>query len=479
MPSSRSSKFVRFALAAAITLSGAVATTAATVATATTAQAASSVGGPITRSEVIQRAQYWIGKSIPYNQSGTYPDSSGRNYRTDCGGYVDMAWHLADGPNTQGLESSAYTTQISRSDLKAGDILNSYWDHVILFEKWDDSAHTTFSYYSFGSTPVKHVTGVSINAAYFDSHPNGDYKALRYNKIVDDATVMPTNVQLDIVGGDGALYSQFGNYSSGSFNSAWTAISGVPISRLTSVNVGGNLVHFYAVADGRVFGRDHIPSSNTWTGWSEIPGGAANVKDIAATAVGSNVILSIVGGDGVLYTQYGNYDAGHFDASWVRRSGAELTRISSVTGDSNTVRIYAVGPGGRVYGADYTLYSNSVGAWGEIPGGATGVKDITASTSGTNVILSVIGADGTLYTQFGNYAAGHFDPSWVRRSGAELTNLSSVPAFNGDVVRIYAVGPGGRVYGADYTLYANSVGAWGEIPGNATNAQDIAAANSN
>ncbi|KDN85314.1 FG-GAP repeat domain-containing protein [Kitasatospora cheerisanensis] len=188
MPSSRNSKLVRVALAAAITLSGAVATTAVTVATATTAQAASSVGGQITRSEVIQRAQYWLGKSITYDQGGSYPDSSGRNYRTDCGGYVDMAWHLADGPNTQGLASSTYTTEISRSDLKAGDILDSYFDHVILFEKWDDAAHTTFSYYSFGSTPVKHVTGTSINAAYFDSHPNGDYKAYRYKNIVDDPT---------------------------------------------------------------------------------------------------------------------------------------------------------------------------------------------------------------------------------------------------------------------------------------------------
>ncbi|MGW4697832.1 hypothetical protein ACWEO1_36260 [Kitasatospora cineracea] len=186
MPSSRSSKLVRVALAAAIAASGAVATTALTVATATTAQAASSVGGQITRSEVIQRAQYWLGKSIAYNQGGSYPDSSGRYYRTDCGGYVDMAWHLADGPNTQGLASSAYTTEISRSQLKAGDILDSFYDHVILFEKWDDTAHTTFSYYSFGSTPVKHATGVSINAAYFDSHPNGDYKAYRYNNIVDD-----------------------------------------------------------------------------------------------------------------------------------------------------------------------------------------------------------------------------------------------------------------------------------------------------
>ncbi|MFJ1702814.1 FG-GAP-like repeat-containing protein [Kitasatospora sp. NPDC088346] len=183
--SSKVSKVVRLALAASIAASGAIATTAFT---ATAAHASSSsVDGQITRSEIIARAQYWLGKSIPYNQGGSYADSSGRNYRTDCSGYVSMAWHLGASPNTQGLPGYSY--EISRADLKAGDILNSYNDHVILFDQWDDAAHTKFSYYSFGSTPVKHVTGISINAATFDSHPNGDYKALRYNKVVDDSPV--------------------------------------------------------------------------------------------------------------------------------------------------------------------------------------------------------------------------------------------------------------------------------------------------
>ncbi|MGW4383781.1 FG-GAP-like repeat-containing protein [Kitasatospora sp. NPDC004531] len=179
-------KLTRLALAAAVAVSGSIAATAVTVLTATTAQAASAVDGQITRGEILQRAQYWYNQraNIPYNQGGSYGDSSGRNYRTDCSGFISMAWHLGSSANTQGLADS-YTTEISRSQLKPGDILNSYYDHVLLFEKWDDAAHTTFSYYSFGSTPVKHITGQSINASTFDSHPNGDYKALRYKKVVD------------------------------------------------------------------------------------------------------------------------------------------------------------------------------------------------------------------------------------------------------------------------------------------------------
>ncbi|WP_406115862.1 hypothetical protein [Kitasatospora purpeofusca] len=193
--SSKVSKLVRIALAASIAASGAIATTAfttssAVAATTAVATTSSSVDGQITRSEVITRAQYWLDKGLTYNQSGSYPDSSGRNYRTDCSGYVSMAWHLGASPSTQFLPG--YSTEISRSDLKPGDILNSFYDHVILFEKWDDAAHTKFSYYSFGSTPVKHNSNISINAATFDSHPNGDYKALRYNKIVDDPTAPST-----------------------------------------------------------------------------------------------------------------------------------------------------------------------------------------------------------------------------------------------------------------------------------------------
>ncbi|MFJ8038906.1 VCBS repeat-containing protein [Kitasatospora sp. NPDC096147] len=188
MPS-RTSKLTRVALAAAVALSGAVATTALATATATVAQAASSVDGSITRSEVLARADYWYQKraNIPYDQGGSYQDSSGRSYRTDCSGYVSMAWHTGTSYSTRTLPGVA--TEIPRSQLKPGDILNSFEDHVILFEKWDDTAKTTFSYYSFGSTPVKHYTSISINAAKFDDHPNGDYKAYRYNKIVDDPAV--------------------------------------------------------------------------------------------------------------------------------------------------------------------------------------------------------------------------------------------------------------------------------------------------
>ena len=142
-------------------------------------------GGTISRSEIISRAQYWVDHQPGAYNQGAYALGPGGDfsYRRDCSGYVSMAWHLNANAWTGSLADS-YSYQISRNDLKAGDILNSYWDHVMLFDKWIDKSKGTFGYYTFGSTPVKYRTA-NINDKTLDGHPNGDYQARRYTKVVD------------------------------------------------------------------------------------------------------------------------------------------------------------------------------------------------------------------------------------------------------------------------------------------------------
>src|SRR5690348_11217979 len=89
----------------------AVAAAGLTTFAAPQASAASSVDGPITRSEVIARAQYWVDHRVPYSQSAYYPDPQGRTYRTDCSGYVSMAWHLGSSLVTSTLPN--VSTQIN------------------------------------------------------------------------------------------------------------------------------------------------------------------------------------------------------------------------------------------------------------------------------------------------------------------------------------------------------------------------------
>jgi hypothetical protein len=192
----------------------------------------SSVGGPIARSEVIERAQYWVDHQPgTYNQTAYSPDPTGsRNYRRDCSGYVDMAWHTNSDNWTGNMSDISYA--ISRAQLKAGDILNDAVNHVMLFNAWEsDGVH--FSYYSFGSTPVKKVTHASIYAATLDGHPNSNYVARRYNRIIDTGAL--TTYRLYGLSPDRAHVSVYSG--SGAGPGAWSAIGGVA-SRLFAGGAG-------------------------------------------------------------------------------------------------------------------------------------------------------------------------------------------------------------------------------------------------
>ncbi len=113
-------------------------------------QVASSVGGPIARSEVLSRAKYWVKKRVPYSMNKTYPDPQGRRYRTDCSGFVSMALHLGVSASTVSLPG--YMTAIRWSSLRPGDVVGTLGagtaganGHVVLFNGWANAAHTKFN----------------------------------------------------------------------------------------------------------------------------------------------------------------------------------------------------------------------------------------------------------------------------------------------------------------------------------------------
>ncbi|MFC6065049.1 hypothetical protein [Streptomyces ochraceiscleroticus] len=106
-----------------------------------------------TRGEALQRAATWLtannGAQVPYSQAKNWKDG----YRQDCSGYVSMALNLgAPGTNTVGLTSSRITRPITVNDLKPGDLLidaagDNNTRHVVMFEKWDNPAHTSYTAY--------------------------------------------------------------------------------------------------------------------------------------------------------------------------------------------------------------------------------------------------------------------------------------------------------------------------------------------
>lgn len=117
------------------------------------------------RGEMLNRAATWLtannGAQVPYSQAKVWKDG----YRQDCSGYVSMALGLpTPGTNTVGLATDrGITRPISLDELKPGDLLidasgDNNTRHVVIFEKWNDDAHTSYTAYEHHGTDHRTLT---------------------------------------------------------------------------------------------------------------------------------------------------------------------------------------------------------------------------------------------------------------------------------------------------------------------------------
>jgi len=149
-----------------------IAAAAVTVAPASPASAAPN--DPISRADVVARAQNWMDRNIQYSQSGTATGPDGvYSWRRDCSGFVSMALKLGptglSAPNTNALATSTYSFGIAKANLKAGDYLVDPGNHVVLFQKWANADHTQFWLYeeSNPTTDMEHrVANLSSYSGY-------------------------------------------------------------------------------------------------------------------------------------------------------------------------------------------------------------------------------------------------------------------------------------------------------------------------
>ncbi|MFJ6747839.1 hypothetical protein ACIQNI_06530 [Streptomyces sp. NPDC091266] len=106
------------------------------------------------RQEMLQRAATWLtannGAQVPYSQGKVWKDG----YRQDCSGYVSMTLGLpTPGTNTVGLANTrSITRPIQVGELKPGDLLidaagTNNTRHVVIFEKWNNDAHSSYTAY--------------------------------------------------------------------------------------------------------------------------------------------------------------------------------------------------------------------------------------------------------------------------------------------------------------------------------------------
>ncbi|MBC6446862.1 NlpC/P60 family protein [Actinokineospora xionganensis] len=110
-------------------------------------------GRPIRRSEIVERAESWLRPSVPYSQSKFHQNEYGI-YRTDCSGYVSMAWGLPGVPLNRhgGLDTiglARISSLITKDELVAGDVLlrtegTNLTRHVTIFHEWATSQRTAY-----------------------------------------------------------------------------------------------------------------------------------------------------------------------------------------------------------------------------------------------------------------------------------------------------------------------------------------------
>jgi hypothetical protein len=200
---------------------------------------------------------------------------------------------------------------------------------------------------------------------------------------------------------------------------------------------------------------------------------AGRVDDLAGwirtstAATQTAVRVQIAGSDGALYDN-SQSAAGAWDG-WNRQDMTGFTSLTSTT-VATKVEVYGIS-GGKLYNKSYDK-SPGNGRWSQwtaVPGGAAGLRSVTAATSGGVAHLALVGSDNAVYTTGANYSTGTWSPV-TRLDGTGLTALTST--VTGTTLHLYGLGNGRRGPRArNYTTGTWS--PWTPVPGGAAGAKAI------
>ncbi|WP_372411022.1 hypothetical protein [Streptomyces luteireticuli] len=414
------------------------------MATTVKAAAPSDRGGPITRSEVIWRAQFWVDQHPRYDQKGSADGPGGDyRYRTDCSGYVSMAWHLDDNPNTERLPG--FSHEIGRNELRPGDILNSFRDHTLIFHKWEDD-RGGFSYYSFGGgasgvEPPGHLRA-NINNATIDGHPNGDYKALRYNNIIEESATRPHPYASGrVVSGrsaDGRLEA-FAAGADGVYHSWQTAVNGDwspwrlergPRNAQLAVasNADGRL-ELFALSDSTLDHMWQTGPSGDWSGWENF--GTGGYRLAAGNNADGRIEVFASNATGVFHRWQSAPSGGW--AGWEGVGGGPAnSRLAMETSADGRLEVFALSD--STFGHLYQAQANGGwSAWENFGGGGHGLT-VNHNTDGRLEVFAS-GPAGVFHrwqTGFSSWS------DWVGTNGPANSQLTSDRSADGRV-EVFAI----------------------------------------
>lgn len=146
----------------------------------------SHAGMAISRSTIMARARTWVNAHVPYSQTDYH-----EGYRTDCSGFVSMAWDLGSSLTTWTLPSVS-TRLSSTSLLRPGDILN-FSEHVVLFVGWSSSDNKQHRYFDLMAESFPGPGGGTIAEFHQDMRSSyyAQFTPLRYKHVVEGSVPAP------------------------------------------------------------------------------------------------------------------------------------------------------------------------------------------------------------------------------------------------------------------------------------------------
>lgn len=367
----------------------------------------------VTRSEIISRAKTWSDIGIPYSQTDYYG-----GYRTDCSGYVSMAWKLSESLTTRSLDQVSH--RIDKDDLLAGDILLSYDNHVVIFEKWADTAHT--SYYIYEQTPPQTIHHV-IPYPYY----SGSYLPYRYDNVIEDD-------------GDRA------------------ALPG--LSTISRSN--GDLDVFATTTDGHLKHRNM--NNGVWGCWVVLPYNAKIKGDPAAIYTNGRIDVFAQGIDNRLKKiTWTAANAGWYQ--WADMGADLISSSPAVTSRSATgIDVFARNTSNKIVYRHYDTVDGWTTAWANI-GINSGTVTVTsapaavANDDGTRMNVFARATDGGLMSLMWTRDAGWY--SWVNRGG-DITGRPAATTRSGNSVDVFLRDHDDSLIhrhssdGADWTTYPPS-----------------------
>ncbi|SEP74724.1 hypothetical protein [Lentzea albida] len=393
----------------------------------------------VTRSEVIARAQSWIDAGVTYNQGGCYTNRYG-DYRMDCSGMTSMAWGLSSSRTTYTLDQVSHV--IPRSELKPGDALNKYDEHVAIFAGWADAARTQPIVLNHGGDPVyAHRT---VWSAAFAAR----FTPIRYDNIVDDVTVAGNEAPAVVVEGNGAMQVFARDTNTGKLVTSWQSGAGSGWSGWTALPtnaVGTPSAHVDGLGQMNVFTRrddGHLIHL-----WQDGPDGAIDRgADLGGDFAGDPVVITKADGAKVVFLRGTDGRLWH---KWQTGPGSAFSDSALVRDDFGTIigkPSVQVDAEGRFTVFAVRSDNHLITAWQTEPGGAFTTADLGGAFAGDPVAISkangakvvfVRGTDGQLWHKWQTSPGSAFSDSALVRG--DLGQVLGAPAvqLSGDAMQVF------------------------------------------